>query len=551
MASEVHKISKVGEGTYGIVYEADACISEPNECRRVAVKRNLLDESVDGIGNICELDMLSRLKGHPFIVDLISVSFGDPFTSDRPMSPVDKQTRKKVKEDKVHFIMEYVSQSGDNFICSNECSADSIKILCIQLLLGIEYIHAKDVSHRDLKPGNLLISNEENEGLRLRICDFGMSQILSKASPVTPGATTSWYRAPEVCCAWDTYGKESDMWSIGCILFELCSKKAYMEGVRDSDSDVFTAIVGRSPKSIPQKTLKEMMSKGQKLSVSSRGFPIRRKSFIEQMALSDEFIEEFNSTAGSLDEYIDLIDHLLQINPNDRYTATQALNHPFFKQYNEYIQGVRELYPPYPNELPKIKIIDCIERLWMIRIAFSLFNRRKRYSWYKHRIIFHAIDLFDRYLEWAFNGGMNLRPKQTNLLGRLHSKQESELRFYVCLYLIHKYYSTMTCPFDWDSFSPKEFQKESNKRIAEQFETVLVRDVLNYSIYRDTLFEIPEQYGKQVNDKEIRKLLYGYWAIREWSGKSVRSLYRVIEGIDKIENLTFEIPDTQTLQVPE
>lgn len=541
------KLRKLGEGTYGTVYEANARLPLPSPSGddegggddeistdiKVAVKRNFAELSATWISSVRELDLMSRLKGHPFIVDLLDVSFGNPF--DRPMTPLKEEVR-RMKEDKVHFIMEYVPMSCGTFLADRKrCTPQNIKILLTQLLLGVEFMHSRKVTHRDLKPVNLLVSENPEEGLRLRICDFGMSQILTRSSPPTPGVATSWYRAPEICCAWPTYGPETDVWSIGCIAFEFMSGFPYMFRAEDSDAGVFNSILGRSPHPISRTTIQKMLHSGTRdIKTTHVAVPMRRHSYREQMRLSDEFIAEFNSTLGSLDEFIDLLGSMLKVDPHERISVSAALAHPFFHGMSSYIASCREQYPPETPDLPTIRIIDCFERRSAIKIAFTLYNTRHKFVWYRHRVIFHAIDLFDRYLEHCFDPEnlIELRPTETSFAGRVHSKKEVELRFYVCLYLMHKYYSTITLPIEWSTFVPVEFTSDDYLAVAEQFESHLLRYVLKNSIYRDTVLEIPEYYGHPVDESLIYHLLYGYGFCKSWSERSARALYREIRQLD-------------------
>ena len=559
--SVLTRVSKVGEGTYGTVYKAkqpNADASSPEESKVVAVKRNFKDISASWIGNPRELDMLAQIKGHPFTVDLINVSFGNPFGRGHPMTPINEKMR-QMKEDKIHFVMEFVGTAGDKFFGDKQrCTPLAGKIIACQLLLAMEFIQSRNIAHRDLKPANLLISNDPKEGLRLRICDFGMSQVLCKGSPSTPGVATSWYRAPEICCTCPNYTIASDNWSIGAILFEIFGRLPYLYAVGDNDTDAFNAILAKAPVRPDPEEIRRMLGKTSTLEISPTTVPdlkelhtrsrtqglstlpprqFRRRSFLEQLEMSQQYQALFKQEPGSVEQLIEIITGFLQINPDKRWTPTQALEHPFFDYLRDYIKGVRQAYPPIPPALPCVKITQCIERKWAIAVAFTLYNERHRFDWYRHRLIFHAIDLFDRYLEWAFtpdNTAVSLGALETTHTGRLHSRDDAQLRFWVCLYLIHKYYATMSYPLTWSAFVPKVYVGGEKERIAEQFEVLLVKDVVRYRLYRDTLFEIADQYADKfpLNDNLVRELLLAYGQMPEWDDGSVRALFRKIMKIN-------------------
>ncbi len=72
--------------------------------------------------------------------------------------------------------------------------------------------------HRDLKPDNLLLSDE---GL-IKFTDFGMARFFGTPDrKYTTGVVTGYYRAPEILYGACFYGPSVDMWSMGCIFAEL------------------------------------------------------------------------------------------------------------------------------------------------------------------------------------------------------------------------------------------------------------------------------------------------------------------------------------------
>ena len=199
----IEKKDKLGEGAYGIVYAG--ALKERDKEVKVAIKRNYGDPENIGICCIREMNFLAFFS-HPCITRLKTISTGDPFEKSCPMTPRPK--RYDMKEDSHHFVLEYAGESLEKFY--EECNDYyHIKIIMCQILLGMEYIHAKGIIHRDLKPANILVISEEDELPYARICDFGLSCYPSFYRPATPGAVTSWYRAPEICCEYDDYSYPS------------------------------------------------------------------------------------------------------------------------------------------------------------------------------------------------------------------------------------------------------------------------------------------------------------------------------------------------------
>eukprot|EP01022_Parablepharisma_sp_SALTPOND_P007274 TRINITY_DN1296_c1_g1_i6.p1 TRINITY_DN1296_c1_g1~~TRINITY_DN1296_c1_g1_i6.p1 ORF type:complete len:285 (+),score=25.57 TRINITY_DN1296_c1_g1_i6:1140-1994(+) len=92
--------------------------------------------------------------------------------------------------------------------------------LLIGMLLGIQYIHANGIIHRDLKPENILLDNAGNA----KIGDFGTSRSV-KYSYTVPGTLP--YISPEALKG-EKYGANTDIWSLGCIVHELCCLKVLL-----------------------------------------------------------------------------------------------------------------------------------------------------------------------------------------------------------------------------------------------------------------------------------------------------------------------------------
>merc|ERR1711904_195847 len=104
-----------------------------------------------------------------------------------------------------------------------------IQTFLYQILLGLQYIHAANVIHRDLKPGNILV----NQNCTMKICDFGLARLEPEtgyAGFMTEYVVTRWYRAPEIMLSCQEYTKAIDIWSVGCIFAELLGRKPLFPG---------------------------------------------------------------------------------------------------------------------------------------------------------------------------------------------------------------------------------------------------------------------------------------------------------------------------------
>merc|ERR1719189_2124023 len=142
------------------------------------------------------------------------------------------------------------------------------------------------VCHRDLKPENFLFTTKESiEKNTLKIIDFGLSCAFTAGQILTTKAGTPYYVAPQVLAG--KYDQMSDMWSIGVIMYVmLCG---YPPFYGETDADVLT-----------------------KVRLGNFSFQASDWKNISQDAKN-------------------LIRNLLKMNPRDRYTAEQTLNHEWIK----------------------------------------------------------------------------------------------------------------------------------------------------------------------------------------------------------------------------
>ncbi|AFZ80627.1 protein kinase domain-containing protein [Theileria equi strain WA] len=123
---------------------------------------------------------------------------------------------------------------------SNVTNVSNISDILIYVLrnvaIGINEMHSRGLVHRDLKPDNILIDNENNPK-EVKICDFGSSKRIVRAGKYfdeprnfsTPYICSRWYRAPELLLGSISYGSSVDNWSFGCICAELLLLKPFSD----------------------------------------------------------------------------------------------------------------------------------------------------------------------------------------------------------------------------------------------------------------------------------------------------------------------------------
>ena len=424
----------------------------------------------------------------------------------------------------------------------------------VDILLGIEYIHSLKIIHRDLKPSNILIFDKKLNVLGIssiaKICDFGLAKPYTRQGIQTPDTVTYCYRAPEIALGYPHYDYKIDIWSVGCILFEMIAARPFIHNISDNNNAIISCILKLLPKAIPMRNFIELgrCNKWREIKLSPSYNTKNRKTFRQQLGLGNELLQHFNKTMGNIDEFCDLLDNMIKFEWDERYTATECLNHSFFQDHKDIIDATRKQCPPQKFEEEVIIIQQCIERKWMAKIVIEIFNNRQSLIWYSDRSLFQAMDLFDRYLTVMFQKS-NIMPNiiESELKGFIHDKFGAELRFMTCLYLCIKYFSSVQYPISYDNIVTKEFRTVEAKIISEQFESGFIKNCLQFDIYRSTIYEIADEFGDILEESNVRDLIILYSMNNSFSGMKPTELYNYY--VKKLKNNSIDtlyLPITNT-----
>ncbi|KAL0480539.1 cyclin-dependent kinase Cdk20 [Acrasis kona] len=207
-----------------------------------------------------------------------------------------------------------------------------VKTYARMLLRGLDHCHSLNIMHRDVKPANLLISPS---GI-LKLGDFGLATIY-----VGPNKSYSHQvatRAPELLYGSRSYDQSVDMWSAGCVIAEMLNHSPLFPGENDIDQ--------------LHTVLKALGSPTQDNWPGVRKLPDYNKITFTKMnpVPMNQLVPNASPHA------IDLLSKLLVYDSEKRYTAKQALQHPFFHtepyavHYSE-LQLPQQPSPPSQQQL--------------------------------------------------------------------------------------------------------------------------------------------------------------------------------------------------------
>jgi len=294
------KLGKVGEGAYAVVYKA----KNRTTGEFVALKRIRLDSEEEGVPSTAlrEISLLKELK-HPNIVRLQDVLW---------------------QPKKLTLVFEYLEQDLKKYmetLGGGPLDTTLVKSFLYQLLKGIAFCHKNRVLHRDLKPQNLLINPKRGQ---LKLGDFGLARVFG--IPVKNGysseVVTLWYRAPDVLMGNVKYSTPIDVWSAGCIFYEMATGQPLFPGSKRNDQlDRIFKLFG-TPDETTWPGIKELP---------------------DYLALSNEFGSYLpqNLTSSNIDDKgLELLNKMLQMDPAKRITASNAMQHEYFDTLSAQIKNM-------------------------------------------------------------------------------------------------------------------------------------------------------------------------------------------------------------------
>ncbi|MBU8901479.1 MAG: protein kinase [Victivallales bacterium] len=192
-------IKKLGTGSTGIVFQ----VKKNNANYALKILRSDLAPEMNQLQRggrfLSEAKILSNIK-HSNIVEIYDYGFSDNYMP--------------------YILMEFINGKPlTKIIKKNSINLKERLKIFVQICKAIQFIHKNKVLHRDIKPGNIMISDD----LTVKLTDFGLAHIIDMHNPISEikisGSPA--YMSPEAFSETDTIDHHSDIFSLGILGYEL------------------------------------------------------------------------------------------------------------------------------------------------------------------------------------------------------------------------------------------------------------------------------------------------------------------------------------------
>jgi renal tumor antigen len=300
-------ISKKGEGTFSEVLKAQSIKSG----KHVAIKcmKNHFD-SIDQVNNLREIQALRRLAGHPNIIKLSEVLYDEPTGRLALVFELMDMNLYEAIKGRRHYLPE-----------------NKVKLYTYEMLKALDHMHRNGIFHRDVKPENLLLLDDE-----IKLADLGSCRGIYSRQPFTEYISTRWYRAPECLLTDGYYNFKMDLFAAGCVCFEIVALFPLFPGQNENDQiQKIHNVLGTPQRELAQKFKRNA-------SHMDFNFPEKKGTGLERLIPHADM------------ELTELMKKLIKYDPDERILARQALKDSFFRELRDAEKDVAVAAAPLERE---------------------------------------------------------------------------------------------------------------------------------------------------------------------------------------------------------
>lgn len=284
-------VSKVGRGKYSEVFEAVNVLN--NDRCIIKILKPVREKKIRR-----EIKILRNLDGGTNIIRLLDV-VRNPQTK----TPA--------------LIFEYVDNTPlKNFYA--QITDYDVRFYMYELLKALDFAHSNGVIHRDVKPQNVMIDHKKRI---LRLIDWGLAEFYHPEMEYNVRVASRHYKGPELLVGLKDYDYSLDMWSFGCMLAGIIFRKQPFFCGRDNQHQLvkIAKVLGT-----------------EKLDAYLDTYGLTLDAHFQEMIGTHAvkpwsgFVKNKNKTLA-VPEAIDLLEVLLKYDHQERLTAKEAMQHPYFQ----------------------------------------------------------------------------------------------------------------------------------------------------------------------------------------------------------------------------